>query len=163
MRPGHRTMKRLLSAFSSVVVLAMLSPITQAQVAANAPKDRMVSGPTTTMERAIAPYIATAKATYPQARSRFLAGLPPGQGFFVVTRLRAPLQHDEQVFVAVQSVLDGVVQGRLASEVRIAGYHAGQPLSVAETDIVDWLITKPDGSEEGNVVGKFLDTYTPPR
>jgi hypothetical protein len=26
-----------------------------------------------------------------------------------------------------------------------------------EPVLIDWLITKPDGSEEGNVVGKFLD------
>jgi hypothetical protein len=24
------------------------------------------------------------------------------------------------------------------------------------------MISNPDGSEEGNEVGKFLDTYTPP-
>jgi hypothetical protein len=27
-----------------------------------------------------------------------------------------------------------------------------------EPVLIDWLITKPDGSEGGNVVGKFLDT-----
>ena len=27
-----------------------------------------------------------------------------------------------------------------------------------EKDILDWLIAKPDGSEEGNFIGKFLDT-----
>lgn len=27
-----------------------------------------------------------------------------------------------------------------------------------EKDIIDWLISKPDRSEEGNFVGKFLDT-----
>jgi hypothetical protein len=32
---------------------------------------------------------------------------------------------------------------------------------VSEAELLDWLITKPDGSEEGNVVGKFLDTYRP--
>jgi hypothetical protein len=29
----------------------------------------------------------------------------------------------------------------------------------AETEVMDWLISHPDGSEEGNFVGKFLDTY----
>jgi hypothetical protein len=27
--------------------------------------------------------------------------------------------------------------------------------------LLDWLITRPDGTEEGNVVGKFIDTYRP--
>ena len=25
--------------------------------------------------------------------------------------------------------------------------------------VIDWTIVMPDGSEEGNVVGNFLDTY----
>jgi hypothetical protein len=29
--------------------------------------------------------------------------------------------------------------------------------SFQESELVDWLISRPDGSEEGNVVGKFLD------
>ena len=32
---------------------------------------------------------------------------------------------------------------------------------LAESDLLDWVIRKPYGSEEGNVVGKFLDTYNP--
>ena len=30
-----------------------------------------------------------------------------------------------------------------------------------ESDVLDWTISKPDGTEEGNFVGKFLDTYKP--
>jgi hypothetical protein len=37
----------------------------------------------------------------------------------------------------------------------------GDRYATAETELLDWLITKPDGTEEGNVVGKFLDTYQP--
>ncbi len=36
-----------------------------------------------------------------------------------------------------------------------------QEYSFNEDELLDWLISKPDGSEEGNVVGKFLDTYGP--
>ena len=28
-------------------------------------------------------------------------------------------------------------------------------------EVLDWTISKPDGTEEGNFVGKFLDTYRP--
>ena len=35
----------------------------------------------------------------------------------------------------------------------------GDPYTFPEGELVDWLITHPDGSEEGNVVGKFLDEW----
>ena len=33
----------------------------------------------------------------------------------------------------------------------------GQALSVAEADVVDWTIARPDGTEEGNWMGRFID------
>jgi hypothetical protein len=36
---------------------------------------------------------------------------------------------------------------------------SGDPYKLSERDLTDWLISKPDGSEEGNVVGKFLDEW----
>ena len=39
--------------------------------------------------------------------------------------------------------------------------HNGDPVTVKEAELVDWMIARPDGSEEGNVVGKFLDTWKP--
>lgn len=33
-------------------------------------------------------------------------------------------------------------------------------MTFPETDMLDWPITRPDGTEEGNFVGKFLDTYS---
>ena len=66
----------------------------------------------------------------------------------------------EQVFVAVDHIHDGRVEGRLWSEVTtVAGYRHGQPLALAEADVVDWMISRPDGSEEGNWMGKFIDVY----
>jgi hypothetical protein len=32
---------------------------------------------------------------------------------------------------------------------------------VAAADVLDWLITRSDRSEQGNFVGKFLDAYQP--
>jgi hypothetical protein len=43
----------------------------------------------------------------------------------------------------------------------VRGYRLRDQHAVAEAELLDWLITKPDGSEEGNVVGKFVDTYRP--
>jgi hypothetical protein len=68
----------------------------------------------------------------------------------------------EQLFVAVDRIADNVIDGRIASDITlISGYKSNDPIRVPEPEIVDWLITKPDGSEEGNIVGKFLDTYKP--
>jgi len=43
----------------------------------------------------------------------------------------------------------------------VTGYKHGDTYSFPEADLLDWTISKPDGTEEGNFVGKFLDTYQP--
>ena len=59
--------------------------------------------------------------------------------------------------VAIRLLLIGLVT--LVNAQVVSGYAYKQPYSFPESELVDWLIAKPDGSEEGNVVGKFLDTY----
>ncbi|HVU50218.1 MAG TPA: hypothetical protein VHL80_06010 [Polyangia bacterium] len=106
----------------------------------------------------IAPYVEKAWATYPDAKRRYLAGLPPGETFFVTTILADSAGRFEQVFILVDRIEDGVVTGRIFSDV--ATVHGFKPQDVyrfKESEIVDWLISKPDGSEEGNLVGKFID------
>ena len=112
------------------------------------------------MRAAIAPAIAEARRTYPDARRRFLAGLPPGRRFFVTTELRDSIGRHEQVFIAVDSLRSGRVFGRIANPVDLlTNYRMGQPYSLPEAELLDWMILQPDGSEEGNFVGKFLDSY----
>lgn len=116
------------------------------------------------MHQAMAPYIAQARASYPAARDRFRAGLPAGHTFFVTTTLHDAAGREEQVFVAVDSITNGTIAGRIASQINtVLGYRYGEPYTLLESDLVDWMVSRPDGSEEGNVVGKFLDSYTPPR
>ena len=137
------------------------------ELAPNAPQDR----PVTTTEhcqydalyRAIAPLVAQARSTYPEAKRRFETGLPPGQSFVVTVELLDSLSRREQVFVAVDSIVGDTIAGRIWSPVQVVrGYRYRQPYRFPESDLRDWLISRPDGSEEGNVVGKFLDTYQPP-
>jgi hypothetical protein len=60
----------------------------------------------------------------------------------------------------VRSITDGKIAGVISSQISlIEGFKEGQPYSFSESDLVDWVIAKPDGSEEGNVVGKFLDNF----
>jgi hypothetical protein len=114
------------------------------------------------MAATIAPLVSQAKASYPQARSRFLAGLSPGETFFVVTRVPGNDGKWEQAFVRVRSISAGRITGILASDMQtVRTYKSGDPYEFAESDLVDWVIVRPDGSEEGNVVGKFIDAYKP--
>jgi hypothetical protein len=74
-----------------------------------------------------------------------------------VTKLHSP-GREEAVFVTVTGIKGDQVTGRIDSDVRgVAGYRAGDSYTLSERDIVDWVIVRPDGSEEGNLVGKFLD------
>jgi hypothetical protein len=109
---------------------------------------------------AIAPYVEKGRKSYPEAKKRYLAGLPAGHHFFAVTNLRDGSGTSEQVFVAVAGIKDGRITGRIASDViGVKRFKNGDPYTFPESELVDWLITRPDGSEEGNVVGKFLDEW----
>jgi hypothetical protein len=131
-------------------------------LAPNAPKDNPVHAESEArMEKAIAPYVAQAKASYPQAKQRFLGGLPKGHSFFLTTRLVDKKGNVEQVFIAVQSIRNDLVVGKIWSDIQgVDGFRHGDSYSFRESAMIDWLITKPDGTEEGNFVGKFLDTYS---
>jgi hypothetical protein len=149
----------------SFVLLAALPAVALASdpvISANAPKDKATQiASWERFEKAIAPLVAKARASYPQAKKRYLAGLPAGQSFFLTARLSDPSGRIEQVFIAVDSIHDGKVSGRIWSDVlQVRRYRRGDTFSFREADLIDWLITKPDGSEEGNLVGNFLDTYT---
>jgi hypothetical protein len=135
-------------------------------LAPNAPADRpgaiRAESPDEAFSRwqsLIAPHSQEALATYPGARQRYLQRLPAGENFFVTIILRDSARRFEQVFMLVDRIDSGAVTGRIASDiVAVDGYHRGETLTFPEKEIVDWLISKPDGSEEGNFVGKFLDT-----
>jgi hypothetical protein len=109
------------------------------------------------------PYIAKGRATYPAAKKRFLAGLPAGWRFEVRKRLSDPGGFPvEEVFIEVDAIKNGKVYGRIGSEIgAVHGYHQWQRISFRESDVLDWTIVHPDGREEGNYVGKFIDTYKP--
>lgn len=152
---------------ASLICFFLIAPAVFAQspLAPNAPKDKPVDASAdqfAAFERAIAPYVAKARATYPEVKKRYLAGLPPKHIFFLTTRLHDKTGTIEQVFIEVQSITDGKVTGIIASDINdVAGFKRGDPYAFPEHEMLDWLIAKPDGTEEGNVVGIFLDTYKP--
>ncbi|SRR6266496_1003005 len=138
----------------------------EGRLASNAPADQPVqvigTNPDAIManwRRQIAPYVAKAIATYPSARQRYLGGLAPGETFFVTAVLRDRDGRYEQVFILVDRIASGTITGRIWSDVGVVrGYKRRDAYSLPESDIVDWLISKPDGSEEGNFVGKYVDS-----
>ena len=131
-------------------------------VAPNAPKDDPVTAMDEELrkiEEALKPHIKKAKETYPDARRRFLAGLPPKHSFFITTRLRDDEGRFEQVFIAVREIKDGVVRGLIWNDINLVkGYKHGDAYKFPESEVLDWTISKPDGTEEGNFIGKFFDS-----
>jgi uncharacterized protein YegJ (DUF2314 family) len=108
----------------------------------------------------VAPCKQRALATYPEAKKRYLAGLPKGHRFFVVVRLKDAKGRSEQVFVSVNKIADGKIDGAINNEIQLVdGHKRGQVITTPEDEIVDWVIVRPDGSEEGNWTGKFMEAY----
>jgi hypothetical protein len=162
--------------FPSIIVLALASLGTvpaSAQtpthrLSPNAPEDRPVSGDAVCqwqiMLKAMEPYVAKARQSYPDARRRFVGRAQPVRPLFVTTQLHDAKGHHEQVFVAVDSIVGARIFGTLSSPINVVqGYRYRQPYAFDDKELVDWTFANPDGSEEGNVVGKFIETYTPPR
>lgn len=109
------------------------------------------------VERAIKPYVHEARSTYPDAKWRFLTGLPNGAAFFTTVQLHDGAGGMEQVFVRVKKIEDGQITGIIASDVTaVKGFQMGQAYTFPETDVFDWTISHPDGTQEGNIVGRFL-------
>ena len=50
---------------------------------------------------------------------------------------------------------NGTIESELGA---VRDYKTGQQITFPETEVDDWMILRPDGSEEGNFVGKFMDT-----
>lgn len=153
-------MKRVLP-----LALTLAYHVACSQLSPNAPPDDpqpLTAAQVTAFDVAIAPYVAEARKSYPRAKHRFLHGLAPGHIFYVATRIRDREGHWEQVFIHVSAIRDEKIYGTIASNLEVVkGYKLGQPYSLNESEIIDWTITNPDGTEDGNVVGKFLDYYRP--
>ena len=111
------------------------------------------------LDRAIQPRVDEARRTLPSVLERFAAGLPPNHLFSVTTRLRDSIGHFEQAFVGVDSVRSDTIVGRVSSQIGfVRGFRRGQRYLLPLADVMDWTILRPDGTEEGNYVGKYIDS-----
>ena len=147
--------------------LAQQAPTSNASLAPNAPVDRPISIAGTPVEtsaalaahnKLIAPAAKQARATLPQAKRRYLQGLPEGQIFFVTTVLTDPDGKFEQVFVRVKQWQKNQVSGLIANDLNtVTTFRPNQLITFPESAVLDWTISRPDGTEEGNYIGKLLD------
>ena len=112
------------------------------------------------LDKAIEPYVAKARAGLPALKKQFNAGMPKEEMLLLTVRVYDPDGKFEQVFVTVQSWTDAEVSGNIASEViGIKSHKMGDTITFEPAKILDWTLVKSDGTEEGNVVGNFLNTF----
>jgi uncharacterized protein YegJ (DUF2314 family) len=111
----------------------------------------------------IAPCVAAARATYPDAKKRFLMHRPSDGTFSLLTEIRS-VGRKESVFVTVLDIHGDQITGTISNDiVQVVGFHRGDRHTFAESEIIDWVFSRPDGTEDGNVVGKFLEVWDPSR
>ena len=158
---------------SQLIIAVIASTITTTSAQKNGPVDKphLIRGSRQydAFENAIAPYVARARATYPAAKKRFLVGLPPNHFFTVWLPLEENDKRNgeyrrEYVFVVVEKISSGTVYGRINNKLLALKTHRyGGRVAFSESKILNWCIVRPDGSEEGNYVGNFLDYWRPPK
>ncbi len=95
----------------------------------------------------------------PQVRKRYPDELPEGSVLYVTVRI--PL--NDTAFRMVQARVFGWREGRVQALVPTAATPRAPedeltPLSFPETAVLDWTIRHTDGREEGNFVGRYLET-----
>jgi tetratricopeptide (TPR) repeat protein/uncharacterized protein YegJ (DUF2314 family) len=131
---------------------------------ATPPADKPFKAERASIDTLIAPYVEEARKTLPIARERFSKGLPSKEWMSVTIRIYGPETDPgavgamEQVFVTVKSWDGQKIYGALASPVHLPNHTQGEPITVDEKDVLDWTIVRADGSEEGNIVGKFMES-----
>jgi len=113
----------------------------------------------TSFDEMIAPCIVMARKTLPAAKTRYLAGLPKDELFYVTVRLSDPDGKFESVFVQVRSWEDEKIRGFIDNEVTlIKSYKKSQTIEVNQADVLDWTFSKADGTEDGNYIGKQIES-----
>ena len=110
-------------------------------------------------ESALADPVREALRTLPQAKKKFLAGLPIGDQFLLSVRVAASDTSFRQASVRVLGWRGNTVQALLLPEAAdSAAAVEPMPVSFPEAAVVDWTLLRASGREEGNYVGRYTDT-----
>ncbi len=114
---------------------------------------------TSRLDKAMQPYVAKARAGLPGIKKRFDAGMKD-EVLMLTVRVYDPNGKYEQVFATVKKWDEKEITGTIASDVMgIKSHKMGDEIKFPEKDVLDWTVEKSDGTEEGNVVGNFLNTF----
>ena len=109
----------------------------------------------TEMETLLEPYYIKSKESLPYFNNELQK--QNGRTFYIVTRIYEDKEF-EQIFVLVSSHKDDIYQGTIASNpTGKIDFKYGSTVSIDKKDSYDWVIVSSDGTEEGNVIGKFID------
>lgn len=110
-------------------------------------------------ETALADPVREALRTLPQAKKKFLAGLPGGDQFLLLVRVAATDTSFRQASARVLGWRGNTVQALLLPETNgSATPTEPMPVSFPEAAVVDWTLLRASGREEGNYVGRYTDT-----
>ncbi len=109
-------------------------------------------------ETALADPVREALRTLPQAKKKFLAGLPLGDQFLLSVRVIATDTSFRQASARVLGWHGNTVQALLLPPADAAPKAEPTPVSFPETAVVDWTLLRASGREEGNYVGRYIDT-----
>ena len=110
-------------------------------------------------ETALADPVREALRTLPQAKKKFLAGLPDGDQFLLSVRVAASDTSFRQASARVLGWRGNTVQALLLPAAADSATPAEPlPVSFPETAVVDWTLLRASGREEGNYVGRYTDT-----
>ena len=110
-------------------------------------------------ETALADPVREALRTLPQAKKKFLAGLPDGDQFLLSVRVAASDTSFRQASARVLGWRGNTVQALLLPEANDSATPVEPtPVSFSETAVVDWTLLRASGREEGNYVGRYTDT-----
>lgn len=110
-------------------------------------------------ETALADPVREALRTLPRAKKQFLAGLPDGDQLLLSVRVLATDTSFRQASARVLGWRGGAVQALLLPGAPdAAGPAEPTPVSFPEAAVLDWTLRRASGREEGNYVGRYLDT-----
>lgn len=98
-----------------------------------------------------------ALAELPVARKRFLDGLPVGAKLYVKHGFLVHEDEHEYMWILVNSWNGSQIDGQLSNNPRHRlDLSVGQAVGISEEDVFDWMISYPDGREEGNYTTRVL-------
>ena len=110
-------------------------------------------------EAMIAPCIAMTKKALPDVKKNYVGRQLQGDALYVTVRLYDPNGKKEALHLQVATWEGAAIRGKINETPRaLKTYHRGQTIEVKETDVLDWTFLKPDGTEDGNLIGRQIES-----